>query len=123
MCFLEGGFDVLDCRAQLWVIRKRAAALGVTWLDMAWRHSALRSNTPRALAIRGYPAGDVPGWTARLNRKWAALGVEVRAFFRGERRDPTPRSTHWAGSADTVRTWEVRDMVIKNRFVHERRER
>ena len=114
---------MIDCRAQLFVIQKRAAMRGVTFLDMLHAYTALDAHNARAREVRGYPAGDVPGWTARLNRKWAALGEEVAAFFRGERLDPFPAASHWAGAADTVRAWEVRVGMVKNRFVSERRTR
>lgn len=121
MCFIESGFNVRDCRAQLFVIEKRARARGVTWLDAAWSYSALKSTGARAREVKGYPAGDVPGWNARLNHKWAVLGVEVSAYFAGERRDPFPRAEHWRGRADPIKAGEIVVGVEANSFVRFRR--
>lgn len=108
VCHLEATWRRADCIAIYWVATRRAEMRGIPWADALTSYSVLyRSDTPRAREVSAYPWGDVPGKSARWNRRWAdlrALAVELAA---GEHGNPCEGAIGWGGTVDAVRDGQV----------------
>jgi hypothetical protein len=103
ICYLEATWRESDCIALLFVAQKRAQRVGRPWLDVLHDYSALHVNKPRALEVREFPWGDVPGKSAVFNRRWQRLRELVVEVASGQRPDPCPRAEHWGGKMDQPR--------------------
>jgi hypothetical protein len=103
ICYLEATWRESDCIALLWVAQKRAQRVDRPWLDVLHDYSALHVNKPRALEVREFPWGDIPGKSAAFNRRWQRLRELVVEVASGQRPDPCPRAEHWGGKMDHPR--------------------
>lgn len=96
VCLLEADLSYSDCTAIGYVIRKRSQRLGVSFVDMLNRYSAINRDNARARRIRSYGT-EVP----ELGARWAALRSHARAVLRGQALDPCAgKAEHWGGVMD-----------------------
>lgn len=78
--------------------------MGTTWLHALRSYSVLEHvHTVRAVEVRAFPWGDVPGQGAAFNARWAALRAFVERVVAGDVADPCPRAVHWGGRMDVPR--------------------
>lgn len=95
--YLETRFSVSDGRALVGVMRSRARRMGTTSLAAAaYSYTAVGRGfgVARNDAARAMPDGDVPGWSAKQNARWARLRAAVRATVEGRERSPCRGAQH-----------------------------
>lgn len=97
VCWLEASFSETDCAALLHALLRRAERSDTSFVDMAYRYSALRRTHERAVLARQLPDGDEPTWNTAVNRSWAKLRLLAKGVLEGTVADPCPRSTQWGG--------------------------
>ena len=96
VCQIEAGFSAPDCAAVYWIGVKRGKARDQSPLDALRAYSVpYRTNTARAARIKAWPWSDIPGATARINRKWRAQRSLAVRLLRDEIPDPCPEATEW----------------------------
>lgn len=89
-CVAEAAFSAQDCDAIMHVLRRRSRQRG----ESITRHAVLYSSLWRKPDL----PGRVREAIERHPDKWRATVNRVRAFLRGEVRDPCPSARHWGMS-------------------------